>query len=498
MTFASIISSVSSRSNSRASTSELGFRIVAVLWVLYLFTPHKLLQYYVPETRPLTWILEILLLAGTALLVVNGRDPGARPRGYPAFTIFFLLTVFGLAMASVYGDLGRAREVLREIYQFYLLALLTFAYCDTSSRAKTIFKIYFWHFVYFGVWGVISLIRTPIIDGVDPGFRDIVYWHVHYGNRDAFGPLMAAGLTYSAYYFQALIPRPKAALAGMALNLLGIITSFGRGVFLSLLAATGMMWLRAKHKGRILAVVLACAAVMPIVAPGPTLRYAASMGTIFTEGSEKGTGADRKVLWAWAWRVFKLNPIAGVGPLNFGIAVFDVVSPQEAAQHEYTRNRLYGRVLHSMPMTILCEYGILGVLAMLFLIGDFFRTNAAIRRVGRDETAVVAGFTPGYVTAIGFGLQCAFITICINSVFYEILYTSILWYLITLNRLLYFACGADAPAPNSAPIPSPRVGEGWGWRTLATRRGPAESRDPETRGTASQVAKFPRLRGMFS
>jgi O-antigen ligase len=440
------------------SSSKLGYRLTILLWAFYLITPQKLLQYYVPDARPAAWLGEVLLWLAMGLLVLSKRQPGRGARGYPAFSLFMLLTVLGMEMAAIYGEWDRARAVLRQLYQFYFLGILAYTYCDTPQRAMRLFQTYALSFLFFGCWGLASLIYEPIRDGVDPGFRNIVYWHVHYGNRDAFGPLMAVGLAFTIHYARAISPQPKWAYAGALLSAIGVVTSFARGAFLSVFGAALIMWTRAKHRGRVLAVVLVCIGIVPVAAPGLTMRYLGSMSTIFSEGTEKGTGADRKILWSWAWRVFQLNPIAGVGPLNFGVAVFDVVTLQEAAKFEYTRTRLYGRVLHSTPMTILCEYGLLGVGAFLFLIVDFLKTNASIRRAVPSQTDPTSGFPPGYVNSIALGLQVAFIALCINCVFYEILYIPIFWNLIALNRMLYFVSGAEITCPAWKP---------WGGRPIS-------------------------------
>ena len=416
----------------------LAFRIVILLWVLYLFTPHKLLQYYIPAASPVTWLLEILLFVEVGIYFSTNRER----RGYPAFTILMGLTVLGVLMAAIFGNWGRAISIVRTFYQPYLLALLTFAFCTTLQRAAVIYKIYFLHLLYFGLWGLASLYYSPL-GATDPGLRNIIPWHVNYDNRDAFGPLMVIGFVFSAYYFYAVSPRPKLAILSMMLSLLGIITSFGRGVFLSLLVACGLMWLRAKNKAQISAIVLGLAVLGAAAAPNLAERYLSSMGTIFSEGTHKGTGADRKILWTWASRVFLLNPIAGVGPGNFGIAVFQVVPLREAAQYEYTQGSLWGRALHSTPMTVLSEYGTLGIMAIIFLIYDYFRTNAAVRRQNRAAEArgvpLVAGFSVGYIDNVALALHMAFLTMCINSIFYEIFYIAMLGHLLALNRLLYFA-----------------------------------------------------------
>ncbi len=416
----------------------LAFRIIVLLWFLYLFTPHKLLQYYVPAASPVTWLLEILLFVEIGLYFTTNRER----RGYPAFTILMGLTVLGVFMAAIFGNWGRALSVVRTFYQPYLLALLTFAFCTTFQRATAIYKLFFLHLLYFGAWGLASLYYSPL-GATDPGLRNIIPWHVNYDNRDAFGPLMVIGFVFSAYYMNAVTPRSRLAILSMVLSLLGIVTSFGRGVFLSLLLACGLMWLRAKNKSQALLIVVALAVIGAAAAPNTAERYLTSMGTIFSEGTHKGTGADRKILWTWAARVFMLNPISGVGPANFGIAVFKVVPPGEATQHDYTQGTLWGRALHSTPMTVLSEYGTLGILTMIFLIFDYFRTNAAVRRANREAeakgTQLVAGFSHNYIDNIALGLQTAFLTLCINSIFYEIFYVALFGHMLALNRLFYFA-----------------------------------------------------------
>ena len=445
------------------TADTLPYRMVVLLWILYLFSPHKLLQFFVPAAQPITWILEILLLANAAIYLITSTNR----RGYPAFTVMLALTVLGLFMAGMFGEWGRVRGVIRTLYQPYVLALLTFAYCATRERAATIFKIYFLHLVYFGLWGLFSLVYTPFNPDIDPGARDIVFWHISYDNRDAFGPLMAIGFTFSAYYFRALGNTSKLPIANMLISLAGVVTSFGRGVFLSLLVGCALMWARARHKGRVLVLIAGVCLIGAAAAPSLIERYVVSMGTIVSEGAEKGTGADRKILWTWAARVFMLNPIAGVGPSNFGIAVFDVVTLSEAAQYNYTRGTLWGRALHSTPMTVLSEYGTLGVLAMIFLIFDFFRTNRAIRTTTFGATPAAhaqqadAKLGRNYIDNIALGLQTAFVTFCVNSIFYEIFYISMLWHLITLNRLLYYVSNVHlrtTPVTNKSPRENLQVG----------------------------------------
>ena len=422
--------------------------LVVILWFLYLFAPIKLITYYLPAARPLSWVPELLLW----VCAIQWLRSPIRKRGFPAYTRFMLLLIFGTGVAFFLGNWGMARDTVRQLYQFYLLGLITLTFCNTPERARPILALYFGYFVWYGIWGIISLKTAPLSAYDNPGAREIVYWHVSFDNRDAFGPLMVAGLAYSIYYFQAKRAiRTRAdttwTVVGIAFATVGFITSFGRGAFVGFLATAMSMWLRSRRKIRVLVVVCAVVGAFSLVAPQLTTRYLTSMQTITEEGMHSGTGGDRADLWDVAWREFCWSPIVGVGTNNYGIASGRVVSTEEHTAHGYTQGRLWGRSVHSAPMTILAEYGLVGVVVALLLVADFFRTN---RRTRLNATRGLdfpgsngAGFPPGYVNAIALGLHAVFLTFCVAGIFYELIYTPLFWNVIVLNRMLYFSSGAD-------------------------------------------------------
>ena len=430
-----------------APVSSPPYRFVAFLWFLYLFAPAKLIAFYIPASRPITWLPEFLLW----ICAVQWLRSPVEKRGYPAYTRFFALMVIGTILAFFIGNWGLARETLRQMYQYYLLGLITVTFCSTPQRARPILRLYFGYFVWYGIWGLISLKVSPLSDDINPGARSIVYWHPNFDNRDAFGPLMVAGLAYSIYYFQATqANRTRLGSMWVALNMvlgiLGFVTSFGRGAFVGFIAAATAMWLKSRRKIAAVAVTAVVIVSFALLAPKLTARYWTSMQTITGEGMDSGTGADRKGLWNVAWREFLWSPIIGVGTSNYGIATQRVVRVDEDVGHGYTQGRLWGRSVHSTPLTILSEYGIIGVITAALLVIDFFITNRRTRLKGRlpsPETADPDAFPPGYLEAIALGLNAAFVTFCVAGIFYEIIYTPLYWTVIVLNRMLYYASGAD-------------------------------------------------------
>jgi O-antigen ligase len=436
--------------------AEKSLRLVAVLWVLYLLAPAKLITYYIPALRPLSWLPELLLLWCTVRYL---RVPRKGP-GFPAFTAFFWLIVFGMAVALVIGNPGLSRDILRLFYQYWLLGLVTLAFVNSPARASTLLKIYFFYLLYFGFWGLVSLKLAPLSASTDPGARIIVAWHPSLENRDAFGPLMVAGLVYSMYYYRAVgatVTRFQRNLAILSILLCGVgfITSFGRGAFLAFLVVGISMWLRSRRKIAILLATAAAIAGLAVSAPQLTQRYLASMQTITEQGMQEGTGEDRKFLWTIAWREFVSSPIVGVGAGNYGAAAQWVLGSEERIGYRYTRSKLWGRAVHSAPMTVISEYGLLGILAALWILVDFFRTNRRIRNTAAVETSDLGGLSREYVTAMAWGLNGAFVAYCVSGIFYELIYTPLIWNVIVLNRMLCFAL---SPLPQGQPATSSYVG----------------------------------------
>jgi hypothetical protein len=419
------------------------YRSVIFLWFLFLFEPARLITYYIPALTPLKWIPELLLYTA----FIRWFFSPAPKRQVKSFTAFFGLTLLGTAIAAVLGNWGVARIIVRQMFQYYALGLLTLSFCNTPDRAGTILRLYFYMFLYYGIWGLISLSMEPIASDIDPGAREIVHWHIHFENRDAFGPLMVMGFVYAFYLYKAMRGRLSKLLATatMALCIAGIIMSFGRGVFLAFIAAIGYLWIKTKRKLLMAFALVVLVIVFINVAPDLAHRYWATMQTISSEGTKGGTGLDRKTLWGWAWREFLSSPIYGVGTGNFGIAIFRVVSYGEAMAAGYTPGRMWGRALHCAPLTVLCENGLLGAFVMVWLTADFVRTNRRTRRnakrfagpPGQDDLHHDFFFRPSAVIAVSNGLNAAFLAVLVSAFFYELLYTPLLWHIIIINRLLY-------------------------------------------------------------
>jgi O-antigen ligase len=267
-------------------------------------------------------------------------------------------------------------------------------------------------------------------------------WHFGLSNTDAFAPLMVIGMAFSYYYGMATRAKATAwfALLTGLLCLIGVVASDTRGA--SLAAAIVMLFvcLRSPHRGKAL-LWLGVATTVSVIATNiiyPAGEFWARLATIVSQGAQTGTGADRWGLWRLGWRVFTEHPIFGVGAGNFGVyAFYHIPSGELFGRYALNHWLIYGRVLHSIHMEVLVEFGLVGAAAYLWMLVDFRKRNAALRSPA--FTAAWARATRGHVDLHGLslGLEGAMVAFLFTGFFYDQLFVHWLYSLLALNALLH-------------------------------------------------------------
>lgn len=191
-----------------------------------------------------------------------------------------------------------------------------------------------------------------------------------FGWPNELAMFMALGVPFSVYALQ-VAKRPATrvlALCGLGLTGLGLLTTFSRGSWLALVAATMALLLVGPAKFVLRACVLGviCAAILD-VASGSV--FSARAGSLLNDPSI----IQRVSLQIAGLLMFQAHPIVGVGPGGFAESL-DSYGPQVAGLYDYVGTA------HNVYVDMAAETGILGLTAFLGFLFAAFRVLLSVAR----------------------------------------------------------------------------------------------------------------------
>lgn len=439
----------STQSGSGSVRLKLGFAglLLIALWVAVIYEP----QWLLASLGGRVLLRSPTILFGLLIIILGIQVPtnatwSKRWEWHPWLLLFIAPAVLTLPFA--YNN-GYARQSITLFLLFWALTVGTIVVIDTARRAEALLLMYGLAFLWFALWGVGS---------------GLVYWHYALGNYDNFGAFMVMGVGVCVFL---CVAAPKgsrfrrAMAVSTALCIVGVVLSFARGAFLATVGVAGLVWWRSAHKGKALLWGLVGAAFLALVAsivhPG---KFWAEMQSVFTEGNTSGTGLDRWILWDAGWQVFKEHPLFGVGPRNFGPFASEFFEPGDLMEggYGYSKNPriLYNRSLHNNQIQILAEHGIIGALAYIGILIQFWRQNARLRtEAAQQRWREIGGRLR--LRAIVLGLEAGMVGYLITSNFYPSLTLHYFYTLVALNMLLHTLVVRDHAA-QAARRPGNRVG----------------------------------------
>ena len=425
-----------------------GFKQLMVYgtWVLMIFAPQWIVG------GPARQLLTLITLASWVIIVANPPKRG----WYAPLLLFWLLNVVTMPFAV---NRLYAMYPVKSLMVFYTLALVTVSYIRTPREAwPLVVMMFLWQWAWWLAWGLV------------PGQ---VWWHPDLANHDSFGPLMVIGTGICLYFAQAVSDRWLRRIGYLcALLCVGaVVSAFARGAVITLALVMVLAWLRSPKKGRMTLAMLLMAGVVVVsaellgstyrsgdVEAGPT-SFWAEMATSL-KGTKEGTGSDRKVLWSLAWKLYVAHPIVGVGGSNFGPAsatrlrAVDIAG--DYAANQYT---LYDRALHNTFFQVLCENGTIGSVIFIWLLVDFWRRNAAMRKRRLAEPWWRAMDGKADLAMLALGLESGMVGYLGTAFFYNQLSSPWFYALLTTNLLLHLlatrAAAVLGPTPATMPAPTP-------------------------------------------
>ena len=414
----------------------IGLKLLFTLWVFILFDP----QWFVAYVGPNVFLkLPTLLFAGLLLTLIVGVPAipawSRRWTWYPPFMLYILAGVVTLPWAM---NNGMAREALQVSILFWAVVVGTSAIVDSARRAEILLRLYGLQFVWWGAWGATA---------------GLIRWHPQLANYDGYGAFAVGGIGIS--YFAAMASQPgwfkRIMYVSAGICALAVVASFARGAFLAAMTLFAVIWIRSPRKGAtaaagvgaILIIVIAAVVLFP---PGWFMNEIMSA---FSEGTTEGTGEDRWELWMAAVKVFEHRPIFGVGPRNFGVfAAMNLEAHEVGGMYAQNVLMLYGRSLHSFYFTVLSELGIVGCFALAWIVVDFWKRNAVLRRPDSAATWKALGGTLE-LRQIALGLEACMIAFLVTAALYALEAMHWFYTMLALNMLLHTIVtrrGAMSPA----------------------------------------------------
>ena len=177
---------------------------------------------------------------------------------------------------------------------------------------------------------------------------------------------MAIGMTYFLYFYEENLKTKIFYIFSACLYVIAVIASFSRGGFVGFAGIVFIIWLKSSRK--ILSFFILIIIISVFIAYAPS-SYWKEIETIKQEGLHSGTGGARWYLWKLGFKMFLDHPIWGVGPGNFPWTVGKYEPKEE--HKRYQERSHYGRVAHSLYVTVLTELGVVGT----FLYFSIFYRN---------------------------------------------------------------------------------------------------------------------------
>ena len=402
-------------------------KLLVALWIAVTFDPQWFFASH--GLRPILKIPTLMLLWLIALLIMEVPSRTEWKKRWEWNWPFLTFVLTGLVMTPFAQNNGIARAALTLYMIYWTLMVASIVIVDSARRTEKLFLVYGFSFFWWGLWGA---------------WRGGVPWHYGLFNEDGFGALMVTGIGVAAF-FTAAAPKGsqfrKVMLYTTIMAIIGVVASFARGAFLSAVVVGFMIWVRSKHKMKA-AMLGAVGAVLVVIAANVLHKGAfwAEIQSAFTEGTREGTGNDRAILWTAAWEVFKENPVFGVAPRNFGpfaASYFNVGDLPEGG-YGYTHNprMLYNRSLHNIYFQILCEQGIAGALAFLWILVDFWKRNMRLRKPEAQRRWNLLGGTLE-VRSLALGLEAGMVGFLLPGMFYGLMPMHWFYTLLALNLLLH-------------------------------------------------------------
>ena len=382
------------------------FVLVAVFAVLVIYDADIFLS--VETGAP---FYRIPLLTAPFLAIQIGTHWQKRALFWP----LIVLTLLHVGASILAENAGFARDLTKFLVYVCLFFAGSVIFADSPRKATTLLRILLFSTIWFGVQGL----RTGTVS-----------WHPLLNNEDSYGPLMVIMLPLAYFYSLADESARWRWIARLSflIALAGAVISLARGAALTAGLVLLLMLFRSPRRGQFIGgLLLAAVIAVPIVTSVFSIdSYIAEIAS-----SSKGDAA-RTGLWTAAVKVFLSSPLFGVGAGNFG-----VIANKIAYDHVVALGLpgVYLIAIHNAHFQILAEEGLIGIVAWFLILWNTYRWIRQMRAPGaQDEWRRRGGQLD--LRLVSYGLEAMLLAYLGTSIFYNQIYISWIWSLMTISCVL--------------------------------------------------------------
>jgi probable O-glycosylation ligase (exosortase A-associated) len=331
-------------------------------------------------------------------------------------SVLLILFVLWMILTTLFAfDTVVATEYLARVLKIELFAFLTIYLITDKEKLLSLLWVTVASLAFYGVKGGIFTVSGGGIDwvlGPEGSF-------IGGNNEIALALIMTVPLMF---FLLSQLEKPwmrYAMMGAIFLTALAIVGSQSRGAFIGVIAMSGFLWLKSRHKILVGLLIVAIAITVMMLMPDTWWERMESIRHYQQDASAMG----RINAWWTAWNVASDNLLGG-GFKMFTMLTFHLYAPNPLDIHD----------AHSVYFQVLGEHGFIGLgLFLLLGLATWLRCGQMIRLARKNPELKWAADLASMlqVSLLGYAVSGAFLGLAYFDYYYHLIaITLITWSLV--------------------------------------------------------------------
>lgn len=331
-------------------------------------------------------------------------------------SVLLLLFVLWMILTTLFAfDPLSSVEYLERVLKIQLFAFLTIYLITDKEKLISVLWITVASLAFYGVKGGVFTLLGGGVDrvwGPEGSFLG--------GNNEvALALIMTVPLMFFLLHQLQVKWQRYAMMAAIFLTAMAIVGTQSRGAFVGVIAMSGVLWLKSRHKVGVGILIVIAAVAVAMLMPESWWERMESIQHYKQDPSAMG----RINAWWTAWNVASDNLLGG-GFKMFTLTTFHLYAPDPLDVHD----------AHSIYFQVLGEHGFIGLVLFLLLgFTTWLRCGQMIRLASKNpELKWVADLASMLqVSLVGYGVSGAFLGLAYFDYYYHLIaITLITWSLV--------------------------------------------------------------------